>query len=220
MTPRLILASASPRRKALLEGLGLSFEIVPSGIPEDGGEGPALRTAPALALAKAREVAVRVGAGLMAGADTAAARGPGIPQSAFRIPQCLVLGADTIVECEGRCLGKPADAAEARAMLRALSGRTHQVVTGVALVDAATGRAEADAAVTDVTFRELTDAEIAAYVESGEPFGKAGAYAIQGLAALFVEAIHGSPSNVIGLPLTLIQDLLRRFGMDAWTLRR
>ena len=220
MTPRLILASASPRRKALLEGLGLSFEIVPSGIPEDGGEGPALRTAPALALAKAREVAARVGAGLMAGAGTAAARGPGIPHSAFRIPQCLVLGADTIVECEGRCLGKPADAAEARAMLRALSGCTHQVVTGVALVDAATGRAEADAAVTDVTFRELTDAEIAAYVESGEPFGKAGAYAVQGLAALFVEGIQGSPSNVIGLPLTLVQDLLRRFGLDLWTLRR
>ena len=195
MTPRLILASASPRRKALLEGLGLSFEIVPSGIPEDGGEGPALRTAPALALAKAREVAARVGSG-------------------------LVFGADTIVECEGRCLGKPAGAAEARAMLRALSGRTHQVVTGVALVDAATGRAEADAAVTDVTFRALTDAEIAAYIETGEPFGKAGAYAIQGLAALLVEGIQGSPSNVIGLPLTLIQDLLRRFDLDLWTLRR
>ena len=195
MTPRLILASASPRRKALLEGLGLSFEIVPSGIPEDGGEGPALRTAPALALAKAREVAARVGSG-------------------------LVFGADTIVECEGRCLGKPAGAAEARAMLRALSGRTHQVVTGVALVDAATGRAESDAAVTDVTFRELAEDEIAAYVETGEPFGKAGGYAIQGLAALFVEGIQGSPSNVIGLPLTLVQDLLRRFDLDIWTLRR
>ena len=195
MTPRLILASASPRRKALLEGLGLSFEIVPSGIPEDGGEGPALRTAPALALAKAREVAARVG-------------------------NALVMGADTIVECEGRCLGKPAGAAEAGAMLRALSGCTHQVVTGVALVDAATGRAEADAAVTDVTFRALTDAEIAAYIETGEPFGKAGAYAIQGLAALLVEGIQGSPSNVIGLPLTLVQDLLRRFDLDIWTLRR
>ena len=153
MALRLILASASPRRKALLEGLGLPFEVIPSGIPEDGDEGPAAERAPALALAKARDVAVRVEYG-------------------------LVLGADTIVECEGQALGKPADAAEARAMLGALSGRTHQVVTGVALVDTASGRAETAAAVTDVTFRELSEAEIAAYVETGEPFGKAGAYAI------------------------------------------
>jgi septum formation protein len=206
--PRLILASASPRRKALLEGLGLPFDVVPSGIPEGGGEGPALRVAPALALAKAREVAARLGS------DAAT------PHPASRIPHCLVLGADTIVECAGRKLGKPADAEAATAMLRALSGRTHQVVTGVALVDAATGRAESDAAVTDVTFRTLTDAEIAAYVETGEPFGKAGAYAIQGLGALLVEGIAGSPSNVIGLPLTLVAALLRRFALDPWTLRR
>ncbi len=204
MSPRLILASASPRRKALLEGLGLAFDVVPSGIPENGGEGPALESAPALALAKARDVVARLP----------------IPHSAIRNPQCLVLGADTIVECEGKALGKPADAADARAMLRALSGRTHQVVTGVALVDAASGRAETGAVVTDVTFRALTDPEIAAYVETGEPFGKAGAYAIQGLGGLFVEAIRGSPSNVIGLPVTLVQDLLRGFGQDLWSLRR
>ncbi len=204
MRPRLILASASPRRKTLLEGLGLTFEVVPSGVPEDGGAGSALERAPALALAKAREVAARLT----------------IPHSAFRIPQCLVLAADTIVECGGKNLGKPADAAEARAMLRGLSGRTHQVVTGVALVDAATGRAETGAAVTDVTIRRLTDAEIAAYVETGEPYGKAGAYAIQGLGGLFVEGIRGSHSNVIGLPVTLVQDLLRRFGLDLWHLRR
>ncbi|HYB74241.1 MAG TPA: Maf family protein, partial [Candidatus Sulfotelmatobacter sp.] len=106
MSLRLVLASASPRRESLLRGLGLAFEVVPSGIPEDGGGGPALQVAPGLALAKAREVAARLS----------------IPQSAIRIPQCLVLGADTIVECEGKTLGKPADAAEARAMLRALSG--------------------------------------------------------------------------------------------------
>ncbi len=195
MTPRLILASASPRRKTLLEGLGLTLDVVPSGIPEDGAEGPALENAPTLALAKAREVAARAGSG-------------------------LVLGADTIVECEGKALGKPADAAGARAMLRALSGRTHQVVTGVAVVDAASGRAETGAAVTDVTFRALTDPEIDAYIETGEPFGKAGAYAIQGLGGLLVEGIRGSPSNVVGLPVTLVQDLLRRFGLDIWTLRR
>ncbi|HYB74915.1 MAG TPA: Maf family protein, partial [Candidatus Sulfotelmatobacter sp.] len=131
-----------------------------------------------------------------------------------------VLGADTIVECEGKTLGKPADAAEARAMLRALSGRIHRVVTGVALVDAASGRAETGAALTEVTFRALTDAEIAAYVETGEPFGKAGAYAIQEVGGLLVEEIRGSPSNVIGLPVTLVYDLLRRFDLDLWTLRR
>jgi septum formation protein len=224
---RLVLASASPRRESLLRGLGLAFEVLPSGIPEDGGEGPALQSAPALALAKAREVAARLAA-------PSAACGPPIPHSAIRpstgsgraelaearIPQCLVLGADTIVECEGKTLGKPADAAEARAMLRALSGRTHQVVTGAALVDAASGRAETGAALTEVTFLALTDAEIAAYVETGEPFGKAGAYAIQEMGGLLVEGIRGSPSNVIGLPVTLVQDLLRRFGLDLWTLRR
>ena len=131
-----------------------------------------------------------------------------------------MLGADTIVECEGKALGKPANAAEARAMLRALSGRTHRVVTGVALVDAASGRAETGAALTEVSFRTLTDPEIAAYVETGEPFGKAGAYAIQELGGLLVEGIRGSPSNVIGLPVTLVQDLLRRFGLELWALRR
>ena len=193
--PRLILASASPRRKSLLEALGLTFDVVPSGIPEDGHEGPALQVAPTLALAKARDVATRVGRG-------------------------LVLGADTIVACEGRNLGKPTDAPEAQAMLRALSGRSHQVVTAVALVDAATGHAESGAALTEVTFRDLTDAEIAAYVATGEPLGKAGAYAIQGLGALLIEGINGSPSNVIGLPLTLVHDLFRRFHLDLWTLRR
>ncbi len=204
MIPRLVLASASPRREHLLRALGLAFEVVASGIPEDGGDGPALESAPALALAKAREVAARLT----------------VPHSAPRVPQCLVLGADTIVECEGKQLDKPADAAEACATLQVLSGRTHQVVTGVALVDAGSGRAETDAAVTHVTFRALTDAEIAAYVATGEPFGKAGAYAIQELGALLVEEIRGSPSNVIGLPVTVVQDLLRRFGLDLWTLRR
>ena len=213
MTLRLVLASASPRRESLLRGLGLAFEVVPSGIPEDGGGGPALQVAPGLALAKAREVAARL-------AQPSAECGPPITHSAFRNPQCLVLGADTIVECEGKTLGKPADAAEARAMLRALSGRTHRVVTGVALVDAASGRAETGAALTEVTFRALTDAEIAAYVETGEPFGKAGAYAIQEVGGLLVEEIRGSPSNVIGLPVTLVYDLLRRFDLDLWTLRR
>jgi septum formation protein len=193
--PPLVLASASPRRQALLAGLGLRFDVVPSGIPEGGAAGPALRRAPALALAKAQEVAARVRRG-------------------------LVLGADTIVECDGQPLGKPSDAGAARAALRALSGRTHQVVTGVAVVEAPAGRSETGAAVTEVTFRPLTEADIAAYVETGEPFGKAGAYAIQGLGSLLVEGIRGSPSNVIGLPVTLVRDLLARFGVDLWRLRR
>jgi septum formation protein len=215
---RLVLASASPRRESLLRGLGLAFEVLPSGIPEDGAEGPAMQSAPALALAKAREVAARLS---IPHAAIRPSTGSGRAELVeARIPQCLVLGADTIVECEGKTLGKPADAAEARAMLRALSGRAHQVVTGVALVDAGSGRAETGAALTEVTFRALTDAEIAAYVATGEPYGKAGAYAIQEMGGLLVEEIRGSPSNVIGLPVTLVQDLLRRFGLDLWTLRR
>ena len=220
MNPRLILASASPRRKALLEGLGLAFDVIPSGLPEDGTQAAALESAPALALAKAREVAARVAVDPVRGAGPSTGCGPRILHSAIRNPQCLVLGADTIVECEGKTLGKPADATEARAMLAALSGRTHRVVTGVALVDAASGRAESAAAVTDVRFRELGAAEIDAYIETWEPFGKAGAYAIQGLGGLFVEEIRGSPSNVVGLPVMLVQDLLRRFGLDLWHLRR
>ena len=161
----IVLASASPRRRELLGSLGLSFEIQPAEGPENTpASGDACGAVRAIALGKARQVA------------------------ALR-PEALVIGADTVVELDGRILGKPADEAEARAMLRALSGRTHRVCTGVAVIGGGEERTHAE--VTHVRFRELSEREIAAYAASGEPLDKAGAYAAQGKAALFVEGIEG-----------------------------
>lgn len=190
--PRLVLASGSPRRRELLSRLGVAFEVRAADIDETprAGESPEA-LARRLALAKAR----------------AAAR-----------PGEVALGADTDVAVDGEILGKPADAADARRMLRRLSGRAHQVWSGVALVEvAADGRPlrEAVAATrSDVRFRELGDDEIAAYAASGEPLDRAGAYAIQGGAAPFVAALEGDLSNVVGLPLAATRVLLTRFGFS------
>lgn len=191
--PEIILASASPRRAALLRQIGLPFHLHPSALDEDGtgsGTDPETR-ASHLALAKAQEVAAQLGRG-------------------------LVIGADTIVVCEGVVLGKPRDKDEAQAFLLRLSGRTHQVITGVAVVEAETGRAEVAPTVTAVRMRAFDAAEAAAYVATGEPLDKAGAYAIQGRGALLVEEIEGDYFNVVGLPLTTLAALLRRFGLDVW----
>jgi septum formation protein len=126
-----------------------------------------------------------------------------------------VLAADTVVVIEGKALGKPADAAEARAMLETLRGRTHEVMTGVALVDAATGRHAAETAVSRVTMAAYSDAAIEAYVAGGEPLDKAGAYAIQGEGGALVAGLTGSRSNVVGLPLAVTAALLRRFGVEV-----
>ncbi len=186
----IILASASPRRQALLRALGIEHRAVPSRAAESGPRpAGASRLTEALAYSKAADVAARTDEG-------------------------LVLGADTIVECEGRLLGKPHDADEARRLLQRLSGRAHLVVTGLALVDAGSRRTEIGHDVTQVRMRPLTDAEIQAYVQTGEPFDKAGAYAIQGGALAFVEGITGSYTNVMGLPLGKLRGLLLRFGID------
>lgn len=190
--PEIILASASPRRQALLRQVGLPFATDPSGIPEPI---PATGDPVTQALAAAR-----------AKAEAVAPRHPGD----------LILAADTVVESDGHLLGKPRDAVEARRMLERLSGQTHRVVTGVVLFQAATGRQAEAAEVTAVTFRPLRPLEIDAYVQSGEPFGKAGGYAIQGRGALLVERIAGCYTNVVGLPLTRLQELLGRFGVDVW----
>ena len=187
---RLILASASPRRRELLGRLGVEFEIVSSDIDEILEGAPSATTVAALALAKARAVAGRVGSG-------------------------LVVGADTVVVIDGVALGKPVDAEDARAMLRRLRGRAHEVITGVAVVDAGTGRAEATAVVTRVVMADVGDDVIGAYVASGEPLDKAGAYAIQGRGAALVTGFVGSYSNVVGLPLAATARLLRGFGVDV-----
>ena len=124
----------------------------------------------------------------------------------------VVLGADTEVVLDGRYLGKPRDAADAARMLRALSGRTHEVVTGLALVDAPSGREETLAVTTRVTMIDAGDEEIAAYVATGEPLDKAGAYAVQGLGARLVARVDGCFTNVVGLPVETTRRLLERWG--------
>lgn len=186
--PRIILASSSPRRAALLRQIGIEFELAPSQV----GERPHPDEAPAdyiTRIARAKVIAV------------ARAREAG-----------LVLGADTVVVLEGRLLGKPEDEADARRMLRQLAGKWHAVMTGVALYDVATRREAADYDKTLVKFAQLTDREIEWYTRTGEPMDKAGAYGIQGLGGLFVDEIAGNYYNVVGLPLPLVYRLARQLG--------
>jgi septum formation protein len=188
----IVLASASPRRAELLACAGIAFAIVPGDIDETPlpAEEP-LAHVLRLAEEKAREAASR-----------AAGR--------------FFIGADTIVLCDGEILGKPADDSVATAMLQKLSGRMHQVITGFAVFDRESGRAVKQAVSTEVYFRELGYAEIAAYVASGCPLDKAGAYAIQGGAAAMVTRINGSYTNVVGLPLCEVVTALREMGaLDA-----
>ncbi|HEV8631307.1 MAG TPA: Maf family protein [Thermoanaerobaculia bacterium] len=185
---RLVLASASPRRCELLAGLGLSFTVRPAAVDETprAGEDPA-----ALVERLAREKA-----------------------AAVALPGELVLAADTEVAIDGGALGKPADATDAARMLALLAGRRHEVVTGVALLDADRGRLAAGVERTQVLFAPLSPREIDWYVSSGEPMDRAGAYAIQGLGALLVRVVEGNYLNVVGLPLPLVYDLCRQLGVD------
>jgi len=182
----LILASASPRRAELLRQIGIPFRQVVSGVDEDLHD-PAdpdehVRE---LSRRKAEDVAGRLGSG-------------------------IVLGADTVVVLDEHILGKPADAREAGEMLAMLSGRTHKVYTGLALIDAARKTTVSHVEVTEVTFRELSDDEIADYVATGEPMDKAGAYGIQGKGSLLVSGIKGCYFNVVGLPLAGLLGALQR----------
>ncbi len=181
----LVLASASPRRRDLLAGLGVTFEVVPSSVPEvpRPGESPE-----AFAVRVAREKATQV---------------------ARRRPECYVLGADTVVIVGDRLLGKPQDRRDARRMLQELSGRTHRVVTAVALVHPMT-EIEEVLVESEVTFRCLSAQELERYLDTGEGIDKAGGYAVQGLASAFVVRVRGSYSNVVGLPVDEVAALLRR----------
>jgi septum formation protein len=196
----LVLASASPRRRELLAQAGFSFEVHPAHVPEDPnpGEDPI-----AYVTRLAREKAQAVYNEIMGA--------PGLDfetwdSTNFNRRPLAVLGADTTVTLDGHILGKPKDPADAARMLRLLSGRTHLVITGVAVVTAE--RTEVAAEVTGVKFLTLSDEEIAAYVATGEPMDKAGAYAIQGRAARWIPRIEGDYFNVVGLPLALISTLL------------
>jgi septum formation protein len=193
---RLILASSSPRRQELIRLLGLSVPIdiqssdADETVPSDWAPD---RIVEQLALRKAR--AVR---SLQMHGSAAA----------------VILGADTIVVQDGQVLGKPQDAADAIGMLERLQGRSHDVFSGIALVDT-NGRELAMHAVTRVYMKSLDPARIERYVASGEPLDKAGAYGIQGAAAAFVERIDGCYFNVVGLPVSLAADMLQQFGMDT-----
>ena len=183
---RLILASSSPRRRELLEKAGFQFEVRPSEIDEIPLRG---ESAEEFARRAARDKALKIAVS----AD----------------PGTLVLGADTVVACNGEILGKPAGPGDAERMLRMLSGSTHRVMTGICLVRAPQTIEAWTHETTFVTFRELDPEEIESYVESGEPFDKAGGYAIQGLASRFVTHIEGCYFNVVGLPVPLVYEIVK-----------
>jgi septum formation protein len=186
------LASRSPRRAELLARLGLDFGVIDLDIPERQGADEA---APDYVRRVARE---KAGAGLL---------------KVVAVPGAVVLGADTEVILDGAVFGKPADAADAAAMLRRLSGRTHEVITAVSLVSA--GREAQAVSTSQVTFADMSDADIATYLATGEWAGKAGAYGIQGAAQAHIAHLSGSHSGVMGLPLFETSRLLKQFGLLA-----
>lgn len=186
---RVILASSSPRRLQLLQQIGIKVEVRPAAFDELSTGKMADEVVLANAVGKCQAVC--------------AAYGDKVP----------VIAADTVVVLDGKILGKPKDAADAVRMLTELSGRTHKVLTGVAV--SFDGRQLAEVCETEVIFRTLTAAEIADYVATGEPLDKAGAYGIQGRGAVFVEKINGCYNNVVGLPLTRLHLMLAKLGVDG-----
>jgi len=188
MSNHLILASASPRRRELLSLMGIDFDVCTADVDERVSGQPE-QVVQLLAERKARAVA---------------ALHPGE----------TVLGADTLVSCCGKTLGKPRDASDALRMLRLLSGKTNTVHTGVCVIDGRSGRADVRLDSATVYFSQIDDASALRYIATGEPLDKAGAYGVQGMAGMFVSRIDGSPSNVIGLPMHLVRDMLRKIGWE------
>jgi len=186
----LILASASPRRHRILRGLGISFEVVDSGLDEElfSGSSPE-ETATLLATNKAESAAGRHSTG-------------------------IVLAADTVIGFRGHHLGKPVDNPHASEMLRQLRGFTHEVITGISVLDLESGRQISTAVSTRVTMRKYGEVEIEEYIGSGEPFGKAGAYAIQGLGSSLISSYEGCYNNIVGLPLCETVVLLSKVGFE------
>jgi len=185
----IILASQSPRRRRLLEAAGLSFRVIPSQVQEENFEAADPEAyAKTLAQAKAKDVAEKH-------------------------PESWVIGADSIVLIDGKILEKPSSISDARRMMALLSGKTHQVLTGYAINHAGDAHAFSDVEITEVAFKTLTDEEIEWYIQTPEPYDKAGGYAIQGLGSFMVKQIKGSYTNVVGLPVCEVLDQLYRLGV-------
>lgn len=189
MKQQLILASKSPRRVELMRQIGLQFTVCPANIDESVEAG--LKPAEAVALISRRKA---------------------LEICRQHSKEAIVVACDTVVACDDRIFGKPNGPEDAAAMLRTLSGRTHMVYSGLTVCRNA--EAVTITECTEVTFRTLTDTEILAYVRSGEPMDKAGAYGIQGLGAVLIEKINGDYYNVVGLPLCQLMQMLRSFGVE------
>jgi septum formation protein len=188
-SPNLILASKSPRRRNLLDKAGLQFSVIPSNFEEDS---VALTSPESYVETLARSKAYDI---------------------SQRYPASWVIGADTIVLIDGIILGKPGSRVEAYAMLDSLSNKTHQVLTGFCICCGSKKRTVSDIVTTDVLFKKLSRQEIDWYIETGEPFDKAGAYAIQGLGTFLVKSINGSYTNVVGLPVCEVVDFFIKEGV-------
>jgi len=190
---RVVLASASPRRRELLRLIFPEFEVVPSGFDESNVSSDVPPTEQVIYSARCKAMEV--------------------------LPLCdraLVISADTVVSVDEHILGKPSDAEDAKRMLRLLSGRVHQVYTGICCLDSSLPESAQEACEkTDVKFRELSNEIIDRYIQTGEPMDKAGAYAIQGRGSVLIEGINGCYFNVVGLPLYRLSRMLERFGVEA-----
>jgi len=190
MEEKIILASSSPRRKELLEQIGLQFEIIPSGYEEDMSlDLSNEELAKTLAYNKAKDVVDKVENG-------------------------VVIGSDTFIVFSGKRIGKPRDEKDAKEILQMISGQTVTIYSGLAIINKQNKKEITDFEITDVKIKELTEKEIKEYIETGEPLDKAGAFAIQGRGAIFIEKINGCFSNVIGLPLYKLYTNLLKIGVD------
>lgn len=190
---RIILASESPRKKEILSKLGLQFEVMSSDYEEDmNAVSDPKELAKFLSMNKAKSVAEKI------------------------TDEALIIAADTFLVHEGKLLGKPHTKDDARMMLRSLSGKTHNVITGIALIDTKTKKRSSDISQTKVTMKTLSDEEIEGYINTGEPLDKAGAYAIQGIGAVLIEKIEGDFYTVMGLPLSLLGQKLKEFGVSIF----
>lgn len=183
---KIILASASPRRKELLSKIGLKFDVIPSNYEEklsdDNFEYKKIET---LALNKAKDVERRIN------------------------EEAVIISADTVVVLDGKILGKPHSKQEAREMISSLSGKTHEVITSIAMINTKTGKTLVKSTSTEVTFRKIDTEEIENYINTDEPYDKAGAYAAQGLAAIFIEKINGCFNNVVGISVFEVNRMLK-----------